>query len=130
MLATDGDRHAAALLAEQLEHAGKAEDTDTIEKVHGEAMTMFEGLLTALSKYFPDAENEDALPAISDDELYDLFSELTAACDELDMEKMEECGKRLREFSYPEEKQPLIESIIDAIASMDTDVIESLMKQY
>ena len=117
-------------LAEQLEHAGKAEDTDTIEKVHGEAMTMFEGLLTALSKYFPDAENEDTLPAISDDELYDLFSELTAACDELDMEKMEECGKRLREFSYPEEKQPLIESIIDAIASMDTDVIESLMKQY
>lgn len=117
--------------AEKLEKAGKASDEKEIAKYHDETMAMFEELLKNLSKYF---ETDDAGDAdkelITDEKVGEIFDKLAAACEELDMDVMEECSKELESYSYPEGKKEIVEKLIDAIGSMDPDTITELMEDY
>ena len=93
-------------------------------------MNTYRDLLKALSKYFPYEVHPNEHSLITQDELKAIFSELTAACEELDMEKMEACGNKLRTFDYPEDKREIIDRIIEAIGMMDTEIIEEQIKNY
>ena len=117
--------------AEKLEKAGKALDEKEIAKYHDETMAMFEELLKNLSKYFETDDEDDTDKAqISDEKVGEIFDKLAAACEELDMDVMEECSKELESYSYPEGKKEIIEKLIDAIGSMDPDTITELMEEY
>ncbi len=117
--------------AEKLEKAGKALDENEIAKYHDETMAMFENLLESLSKYLEeDLGASDDKPAITKEKVDEIFIKLTAACDELDMDVMEECAKQLGSFSFAEDKKDVIDRLIDAIGSMDPDSVTELMNEY
>lgn len=116
--------------AEKLEKAGKAQDEKEIAKYHDETMAMFENLLDGLSKYFTEDEGEeDDKTAITQDKIDEIFGKLTTACDELDMDAMEECSKELEEYSYGNKKE-IIDKLIEAIRNMDPDSITEVMEEY
>ncbi len=116
--------------AEKLEKAGKARDEKEIAKYHDETMAMFENLLDGLSKYFTDdAGEEDGKTAITRDKIEEIFGKLATACDDLDMDAMEECSKELEEYSYGN-KQGIIDKLIEAIRNMDPDSITEVMEEY
>ena len=116
--------------AEKLEKAGKARDEKEIAKYHDETMAMFENLLESLSKYFKeDADVADDKAVITADKIEEIFGKLTAACDDLDMDAMEECSKELEEYSYGN-KKGIIDKLIEAIRSMDPDSITEVMEEY
>lgn len=116
--------------AEKLEKAGKAQDEKEIAKYHDKTMAMFENLLDGLSKYFTeDAGEEDDKTAITQDKIDEIFGKLTTACDELDMDAMEECSKELEEYSYGNKKE-IIDKLIEAIRNMDPDSITEVMEEY
>ena len=117
--------------AEKLEKAGKASDEKEIAKYHDETMAMFEELLKNLSKYFETGDEDGTDKAqITDEKVNEIFDKLSAACEELDMDVMEECSKELESYSYPEGKKETVEKLIDAIGSMDPDSITELMEEY
>jgi len=116
--------------AEKLEKAGKARDEKEIAKYHDETMAMFENLLESLSKYFKeDADVADDKAVITADKIEEIFGKLTVACDDLDMDAMEECSKELEEYSYGN-KKGIIDKLIEAIRSMDPDSITEVMEEY
>ena len=109
-------------LAEKLELAGKASDLATIEEYHTRTMDMFKELLKNLSKYFNEAEKNMAdLPPITDKVLNEILDSLGNACDELDMDGMEECENKLKEYSFPKEKEPSVKEVCDAIEHIDVE---------
>ena len=118
--------------AEKLEKAGKAKDEKEIAKYHDETMAMFEELLAGLSKYFDDESSGDDADKvkITDDKIEEIFAELSSACDDLDMDVMEECSKELESYSFDEDKKEIVNKLIDAIGSMDPDSITGLMEEY
>ena len=122
-------------IAEKLELAGKAEDENEIRKYHETAMTMYQKLLVRLSKYFDGSSEEnpsasDDKSEISDDRIKEIFDKLREACDNLDMDGMEECGKELEGYSHPGNKQTIVKKMLDAISGIDTDKITELMDEY
>ena len=117
--------------AEKLEKAGKASDENEIAKYHDETMAMFEELLNGLSKYFAgDSSGDEGKAQITDEKINEIFEKLFAACEELDMDVMEECGKELENYSYPDNKKETVEKLISAIGSVDPDSVTSLMEEY
>ncbi len=118
-------------IAEKLEHAGKGEDTAVIEQYHATAMQLLKKLLDDLSEYFSVVTGEAAdLPPASDDEIRAVFDKLSSACDNLEMDEMEECAEKLRSYSYPEDKKELIDKLCNAIEMMDTDGCAEIMGSY
>ena len=122
-------------ISEKLEFAGKAEDENEIRKYHDTAMNMYQKLLTDLSKYFGASSGEKASaaagrPEISGDRIKEIFGKLKEACDDLDMDGMEECGRQLEGYSHPGNKQAIAEKILDAISKIDTDKVSELMDEY
>ena len=122
-------------ISEKLEFAGKAEDENEIRKYHETAMNMYQKLLTDLSKYFGASSGEKASaaagrPEISGDRIKEIYGKLKEACDDLDMDGMEECGRQLEGYSHPGNKQAIAEKILDAISKIDTDKVSELMDEY
>lgn len=110
-------------MAEELEKAGKASDTETIDAKTGAVLDEFKKLLGALSGYYgveDEADDVDKPPA-EKEVLLALTKELEAACDDLDMDVMESVSERLAGFSYDDELRPVIESLQKAIGEMDTE---------
>ncbi|MCR5823800.1 MAG: response regulator [Lachnospiraceae bacterium] len=117
-------------MAEKLEKAGKIADMEAVAVYHSVTMETFRKLLDDLSKYFNEEKEEETLPEITEEELKAVFEDLVAACDELDMDRMEACEKRLKESTFPEEKREMIENLCSAIEQMDTDACERIMNEY
>ncbi|MCR5584776.1 MAG: response regulator [Lachnospiraceae bacterium] len=119
-------------MAEKLEMAGKAAEAEAVEMYHTVTMSMFKKLLDDLSKYFDEGNDEDKKEQamISDVELKEIFEKLREACEELDMDRMEECGELLGSKTYPEDKREIIDNLCEAIEQMDTDVCNNLMDDY
>ena len=109
-------------MAEMLEHAGKAGDIDTIQSSTTGLLTAFDEVLSDLEPYFEtDPEASKDLPPIEESVLDAILDELAAACDDLDMDGMEESENKLKEYAYPEDKRELIEELFRAIESIDTE---------
>ncbi|MCR5702723.1 MAG: response regulator [Lachnospiraceae bacterium] len=109
-------------LAEALEKAGKSGDIETIKSDTDTALSVFNELLDNLSMYFDD-NNDDAKDKqpIDKETLLVLMDELENACDNLDMDGMEDVDARLKAYSYEGETKENIEALSKAIADIDTD---------
>lgn len=114
-------------MAEALEKAGDAGDTDTIRMGTDRALKAYEALLYELSAFFPDTNGQDDKPPVSRDELRDLMDELHKACEDLDIDAMERVGDKLRARSYDGNTEGLIDGILKAIGDIDTERCESLI---
>ncbi|MBE5924657.1 MAG: response regulator [Lachnospiraceae bacterium] len=109
-------------LAEALEKAGKAGDTDTIKADTAAALAAYKELLGKLSEHFDIDDEDDAdKQPIDKDTLLALLGELEDACDNLDMDSMEDVDARLKAYSYDEETKQDMDTLSKAIADIDTD---------
>ena len=117
-------------MAEELENAGKALDMDIIKGKTEETLNTFKELLNKLSPYFPEEEvDESQLSEIDDDELNRILDELLAACDDLDMDKMEECKESLKKHSYSDEVKEVLAQMYQAIDDIDVDTCVELAEK-
>ncbi len=116
--------------AERMEKAGHLNDIDVIKDMHSEFMEEYGNLLSKLTKYFPDvADNapEDSARFIDSAVLSELANKLRMACDELDMDGMEEVKERMQKYSYPEDKRDTVKELYKAIDNIDADKCIMLM---
>ncbi|SCX83510.1 Signal transduction histidine kinase [Lachnospiraceae bacterium XBB2008] len=109
-------------MAEMLEHAGKAGDIETIRSSTGGLLDAFSEVLSDLAPFFAaDPDEGKELPLIDENVLSGILDELAGACDDLDMDGMEEAQNKLRGYSYPDGVSELIEELFRAIESIDTE---------
>ena len=109
-------------MAEKLEMAGKADDIKTIHEHTQKTLEEYDKLLNNLSPYFvEETVDEESLEKITADVLNGIIDKLSLACDELDMDEMEECKQQLQSYSYPEEFKKVLETIYDSIDNIDID---------
>ena len=117
-------------LAEKLEFASKALDIDEVNKYHYKAMSDYETLLNNLEKYFPDEVSTSNKGEATDEQVKAVFDKLKEACENLDMDGMDECVAEFKSYSYPDDKKDTIDQIVKAIENMDTEACQELMEQY
>ena len=119
-------------MAEELEKAGKASDLGTIRSKTGDTLREYRVFLDALKEHYESsraAEDAAPKPPIDTDTLSGLLDELKAACEDLDMDRMEAVSEGLKGYGYDEELRPLIDELLSAIDGMDTEKCEELCKQ-
>ncbi|MBR4514555.1 MAG: response regulator [Lachnospiraceae bacterium] len=119
-------------MAAELEKAGNAQDIDYIRANNAAALDAFDDLLLRLSGYFPDEQsNEDAAekPEITVEEFEALETELSEACDSLDMDGMEAVKDKLKGFAVPEAAKEALGKLYDAIDDIDTDACMELISE-
>ncbi len=115
-------------IAEKLENAGKAGDVDTINELTDGMLTRFSDLLDSLKDHFAeDASSETEKIPIEESVLKEQLDKLTVACDDLDMDAMEEVEMVLKQYSYPDDKKELMEKLYNAIENIDVDSVTQIV---
>ena len=110
-------------MAEALEKAGKADDIETIMADTDRTMEVYRKLLDDLAVYYDEGDEDDDQdkPMIDKAALTAILDELETACNDLDMDGMEDVDNRLKGFAYSEEAKELVNSIHKAISELDTE---------
>ena len=114
-------------MAEELEKAGKAGDIDVIEKNTNSTLDEFGSLLDKLKSVYDTGEDTSDKPMIDDETFDSLLKKLEHACDELDMDEMEDVSSALKEYNYIQDVQELIAKLHKAINDIDTEECSSLI---
>ncbi len=112
-------------MAEALENAGRTEDKDFINENLGETMDLYRKFLEGLSVFFTDTQKD--MKELTPEELNGLMKKLKDACDDLDLDAMEEVKKSLKEHILPEDKIADLDALCDAISGLDTITCEELI---
>ncbi len=115
--------------AETLEKAGKANDIDFIKANTEDMLAMFKSLLDSLAPAFPeeDEDEKEKLPPLSDELKTEILDKLRAACDDFDMDVMEEAAKELRGYSWPAEIRNDLGELCEAIDRMEVITVEDVL---
>ncbi len=108
-------------MAEALEKAGKAGDIDTIKADTKNALSEFDSLLSKLKDRYAEDEDDSDKPPIDRDTLNELLDRLESACDELDMDDMEDVSSSLKEYNHSMDTKDLIEGLYKAVSEIDTE---------
>ena len=116
-------------LAEELEKAGKAKDTETIREKTAPMLEVYSKLLDDLSAYYPKTETDEEKPLIGEDILKEQLGLLSKACEDLDMDAMEAVAGELRKYSFAEGMKDKIDRLLHAIDSIDTEECEKLIEE-
>ena len=116
-------------MAERLEHAGNEQNVELIHEKTEELLGAYRELLDKLAPYFEEDEDDTDKPEISGEELTELLRNLSQACEDLDMDTMEEIEGKLKSFSYPEEQQEHMKELYQTIESMDIDACVELIEK-
>ena len=124
----------ALLLADQaeaLEKAGNARDIDAIHSQTDEMLQRYTGYLQTLEAFCLDAEEENVEKEdMSYTILQGCFSEMRAAAEDLDMDKVEEVIRRMQRYHYAGRQQELFNRLQEAAEEMDTDLCEEIIGNW
>ena len=116
--------------AEALEKAGKSNDWDYIRANTEEMLSVFRDLLDKLAPLFPDsADPGEELPMIPNQRLQELLEKLKTACDDLDMDSLEEIRDEFKTYSWPSSMSDDIGEICDAIERMEIITCEEILEK-
>ena len=110
-------------MAAELEEAGKDNNIEKIKAENDKALDTFRELLGKLSQFY-EADEEDDLkdkPPVEKAVLDEYMTALETACDELDLDTLEEIDNKLKGYSYEEELRDEISALHKAVADIDTD---------
>ena len=110
-------------MAADLEAAGKDNDIDKIKADTDKALATFDELLKKLAEFYETGEEEDAKdkPLIEKGELLDFMSQLETACDELDLDMLEEIDNKLKGYACEDSIKDEVSALHKAVADIDTD---------
>lgn len=115
--------------AAQLEKAG---NEGNLSLIHEKTDEMLERYLKYENIIKPFIRVEEAQEKIQLDteELKSLFEKLHAACEELDMDAMEETSKEIGKFDFDEEFSALYEQIKESVANLDSFTCEDVLNEW
>ncbi len=118
--------------AETMEKAGNARDMDYIRAEYDGLIRSYRELLDSLSEYFPDAEEADeaSLEEINGDVLKELFAQLSEACENLDMDMMDETGEKLKGYRFPDSKKEKVKALLEAIGNIDVEACTDIINEF
>ncbi len=117
-------------MAERLENAGKADDIDTILENSEAAMEVFRKLLDDMAPFYADDDTDDNdKPLITPDRLYELLDKLEKACDDLDMDEMEDVSTAIKEYNYSDDIREDINLLHKAVRDIDTETCMDIVQR-
>ncbi len=115
-------------MAAELEKAGNDENIAKIKEETDALLEKYMSYESILKPYFKEKESAgDKL--MSKEELQDCLNNIRAACEELDMDSVDEIVGKMSEYSYLE-KEVLFERLKDAVQSFDVDSCEEVIVQW
>ncbi len=124
--ATDLAEKAAAL-----EAAGKASDIEFIKNNNDEALSQYIGLVPMLKDVCGDEGEVTEKPLIEKEKLFEIMHMIETACDDLDMDAMENIVTELNSYSYDPSIEEDIKAIIESAELMDVftcnDIAQKLL---
>ena len=107
-------------MAEALEKAGKAGDTDKILADTDALLETYEDLLSKMAPHYGETKEEAAdKPEFDKATLEGLLDEMAAACDDLDYDAAEEAVNRINSYAYEGDLKGLVADLDKAINGMD-----------
>lgn len=117
--------------AAAMEKAGNARDSAAIREGTEEMLTEYLGYLSVLEP-FCDEEEEDETnkKEISQGALESCFTKMSAAVEELDMDRMEAVIHEMNQYHYADVQHDLFEQLKDAVEEVDVDRCEQIMKSW
>ena len=121
-----------AKLAERLEQAGNETDAALIHSLTPELLKQYRNYEDILQEYFLPATPEihTQKPPASREDLEKFFRMLRTAFDNLDMDQMEQAVEEMKQYSYADGQAELFEQLCGAVAEIDTDASEDILKMW
>ena len=114
--------------AEALENAGNSEDMEFIRANTDDLIRTFDELLNKLAPIFPEKKvDRSTLPELPDDKKNELLSRLKDACEDLDMDRMEEVKNELEKYAWSADTEADFETLCKSIDDMDVDLCEEII---
>lgn len=117
--------------AAQLEQAGNDGNLTLIHEMTPGMLEQYLYYDKILQEYFHKDDAEDSLkPLAAPEELRQFFAMLRFAFDNLDMDQMEEAVRTMKQYSYADDQKELFEQLCGAVAEIDTDASEDILKMW
>ncbi|MBO5278191.1 MAG: PocR ligand-binding domain-containing protein [Lachnospiraceae bacterium] len=115
--------------AAQMEKAGNEQNAALIHQCTDGMLEQYLGYADILKPYF---EVKESVPgkSMTGAELQNFFEGLRVACDELDMDQMDEIVNAMAAYEYEAEQKELFEQLQDAVAECNVDKCEDVMKKW
>ncbi len=124
----------ATFLADTAEQMEKAGNEGNLMLIHEITPGMLEQYLyydKILQEYFHKDDTEDSLkPMATPEDLRQFFAMLRFAFENLDMDEMEDAIKTMKQYSYADDQNELFEQLCGAVAEIDTDASEDILKMW
>ena len=117
------------LLAESLEKAGRAGDTETLRANMDRLLADYRRLGEALAPLLhPSEEPAEEKPMMTEDKLREIYRTLIDYAEAFDYDKMEGVEKLLGEYRIPESERERVNTVRKAIADFDYDEVPKLLE--
>lgn len=120
-----------AELAEQMEAAGNAADTDAIRRHTPELLQKYLVYEKILAPYCKEVSEKVAdARKISAEVLRNLFQSMRDALEELDSDKMESVIGEMEKYSYSDNQRQLFAELKSAVEDIDTEQCEKILTEW
>lgn len=116
--------------AAQLEKAGNDGNLSLIHEKTDEMLDRYLKYESIIKPFINVEEEEIEKIALDVDELKSLFGKLHNACDELDMDAMEEVTKEIGKFEFDDEFAALYEQVKECVANLDSFTCEDILNEW
>ncbi|MBQ9384698.1 MAG: response regulator [Ruminiclostridium sp.] len=116
-------------LAQKLETAGKANDTETLNNELGGLLERCRALSRKLSPLAekPEEAEDDSLPLIREDELREAYNLLKEANASFQLENVNEIAESLKGYRIPDAEKERVRDIIKAVSELEYDKLPEII---
>ena len=117
--------------AAALEQAGNARNASFIHKHTNKLLQQYLSYQEVFAPFCPDEKEDNAnKEKISTSALLKYFSDMRAALEDLDMDKMEEVAHEMNNYGYEGWQQEMFEQMKDAVEEIDVDGCETILQEW
>ena len=116
-------------LAQKLETAGKANDTETLNNELGGLLERCRKLADQLSPLAESTEEaeDDSLPLISEDELNEAYDLIKEANESFQLDNVNEIAESLKGYRIPDAEKERVRNIIKAVSELEYDKLPEII---
>ncbi len=116
-------------LAQRLETAGKAGDTETLNNELGGLLERCRKLGEQLSPLVeaPEETEDESLPLISEEELHEAYSLIKEANESFQLENVNEIAESLKGYRVPDAEKERVRNIIKAVSDLEYDKLPEII---
>ncbi len=113
--------------AQELENAGKQEDTGYIEEHHRQFMENYLKFKTILKDVFGEDKGEDEKPEADAELMKEVYSEIKNAAEEMDIDRLEGVFEEIKGYRIPDEEKELYRALESAFSDFDYSEMVKLL---